>query len=334
MEASLDLDLMEEIVREFHERYQFDMYEDLGTRNLFCVSDPLGDPGYVVNDETGIINAPDLCLLEDSEYDEIIADPVMFGWTKVFPRKFGDFTYEQFRRAVQGFIRFKTYSAHIAKVFAEEYGVPRLKGSVHISPLEDLFSWGLRGFKAFSRDMRRNPEKVDAYIDANEPAMLAGAKAALEKKDPTAVFDVYTVLLADSCMKPKQFERFYYRSLKKLLDLAVEYDGMVTFFCEASFLRFKDFFQDVPRGKLAVTIEQDDPFQVRKECPNIAIIGGMPATLLGTGTPEECVDYAKNLVDDLGNGFILGQSKMISFRNDCKRENLLAVQEFALNYSM
>ena len=334
MEACLDLELMEEIVREFHERYRFDMYEDLGTRNMFCVSDPLGDPGYVVNDELGSINAPDLCLMEDDEYDEIIADPVMFGWTKVFPRKFGSFTYEQFRQAVKGFQRFGAYNVHIAKVFAEEYGVPRLKGSVHFSPVEDLFSWGLRGFKYFSRDMRRSADKVDAFIDANEPAMVAGARAALETKDPSAVFDVYTVMLAHSCMNAKQFDRFYYRSMKKLIDLTVEYNGMATFFCEDSFLRFKDFFQDVPKGYLDVTIEQDDLFQVREACPTIALTGGLPSTLLGTGTPEECVDFANSLVEGLGNGFILGQSKMISFRKDCTRENLLAVQEYALNQKL
>ncbi len=331
MEACLDLELMERIVREFHERYRFDMYEDLGTRNNFKACIPLGDPGYVVNDETGGINAPDLKLLEDDEYPEIIENPVKFGWEKVIPRKFREFTYEQFRQAIKGFMEFNAYTVHIAKVFAEDYGVPRLKGSVNIAPVEDLFSWGLRGFVAFSKDMRRNPENVDAYIDAFEPKMIAGAKAALEKKDPTAIFDVYTVMLAHSAMNMKQFDRFYYRSLKKYLDVTEEYDGLATFFCEASFIRFKDFFRDVRKGLLAVTIEQDDMFEVRNECPTIALIGGVPSTLLGTGTEEECVDYAKKLVNGLGEGFILGQSKMISFRSDCKRENLLAIQNYALN---
>lgn len=40
----------------------------------------------------------------------------------------------------------------------------------------------------------------------------------------------------------------------------------------------------------------------------------------------------KKLIDELGNGFIFSQNKMVSFRNDCTRENLLAVNEFIRNY--
>jgi hypothetical protein len=82
-----------------------------------------------------------------------------------------------------------------------------------------------------------------------------------------------------------------------------------------------------------ILLEQDDIFEMRKKLPNVALAGGMKTSLLGYGTKEECVDYAKKLIDTLGEGFILSQDKMISFRNDIKRENLLAVHEFVRNYS-
>ena len=58
----------------------------------------------------------------------------------------------------------------------------------------------------------------------------------------------------------------------------------------------------------------------------------MKVELLGNGTPQECVDYAKKLIDELGDGYIFSENKMLSFKNDCKRENLLAVREFVRDY--
>jgi hypothetical protein len=71
---------------------------------------------------------------------------------------------------------------------------------------------------------------------------------------------------------------------------------------------------------------------MRKRLPNVALAGGMKTCLLGYGTNEQCVDYATTPIDTLGAGFVLSQDKMISYRNDVRRENLLAVNEFARNY--
>jgi hypothetical protein len=97
-------------------------------------------------------------------------------------------------------------------------------------------------------------------------------------------------------------------------------------------LRFAEFFQDIPKGRILYQLEQDDIFEVRKRLPNLAIVGGMPTELLGRGTKQECVDYAKKLIDTLGDGFVLSQNKMMSFRKDAVRENVLAVNEFVRSY--
>ena len=62
----------------------------------------------------------------------------------------------------------------------------------------------------------------------------------------------------------------------------------------------------------------------------------MTSALLGNGTPQECVDSAKKLIDEIGRdgGFILSQNKMLSYKEDCRRENLKAVSDFVLNYSL
>jgi hypothetical protein len=140
------------------------------------------------------------------------------------------------------------------------------------------------------------------------------------------------VFLGYSILSVDQFRELYWPYLKKVLDTAAKHKKPVFCVCQSTMLRFVEFFQDIPRGVLLMLPEQDDIFEIRKKLPNIALAGGMPTDLLGHGTKEDCVDYAKKLIDTMGDGFVLSQNKMISFRNDAKRENILAINEFARNY--
>ena len=74
---------------------------------------------------------------------------------------------------------------------------------------------------------------------------------------------------------------------------------------------------------------------MRKRLPNIAICGGMPSAMLGNGTKEECVEYGKKLIDGLAGegGFLMSQDKMMSYRNDAKPENIMAIQELCRTYT-
>ena len=103
---------------------------------------------------------------------------------------------------------------------------------------------------------------------------------------------------------------------------------------EGRTLGFKDYFRDYKKGTLTFHLELDDPFEFRRELPNIAIMGGLTTDLLSSGTPEECVKQAKLLCDELAQegGFILSENKMMSYRNDCNSENYLELCNFMRDY--
>lgn len=72
---------------------------------------------------------------------------------------------------------------------------------------------------------------------------------------------------------------------------------------------------------------------MREKCPNLGLVGGIPCYYLGGKTKEECIDYVKGIIDDLGDhGLTLAQDKMVSFKSDFTRENTLAVNEFIRSY--
>lgn len=334
-EAMYDYDKMEKLVRDFHHRYEFDAYMDLGTRNPLRVTDALGGGHHELNEEKEAINYTDHILMEPEEYPEMREDMLKFYWTKAFARKFPKANIEMLTNAALEFARYGQFVQHMTDVFVDEYHCPTVfnMNAVALMPFETLHS-NLRGIKAISMDVRRHGEEVKDVIDMMfETRTYPAITAALESDTSAYVCDTYTALLAYAILSPKQFEKFYWPHLKKIIDLVVEKDKTIFMFCESTMIRFVDFFQEIPAGHVVLHLEEDDIFQVKKRLPNVCVAGGMTTDLLGRGTPEQCVDYAKHLIDDLGDGYIFTQNKMMSFRNDCNRENLIAVNDFVRDYT-
>jgi hypothetical protein len=332
-EALYDYDIMEKLTEEFHRRYQFDAYMDLGTRNPMRIANALGG-GFHKIDPTGeALVVDDHHLMEREEYPELTANSLKFYWTRAFQRlcKPG-ITMGELEIAVKEQVAFTEYSNKITGKYINQYGAMLFRMNNIIFPFERLYN-AIRGIKEVSLDIRKCKPQMKEFMDSmfvndNEPALKRGMAA-----DYTGYAAPLGVsFLGHSLLSVDQFGEFYWPYVKKVLDTAAEHKKPIYCFCESSMLRFAEFFQDVPKGVLLIHLEQDDIFEVRKKLPNIALAGGMPTDLLGHGTKEECVDYAKKLIDTLGDGFVLSQNKMMSYRNDAKRENLLAVNEFARTY--
>lgn len=331
-EALHDYDIMEKVTVEFHHRYQFDAYMDLGTRNPMRVSDALGAGFHKIDDKNQSIVVIDHKLMERNEYTEMKEDFLKFNWTKAFARYTPDLTIEQLQNAAMEFVSFGQYAQKINTKFLIEHQTPLLPNAPQFMPFEHFFNT-YRGIKDVSIDLKKcKTEMIEAmdmmYATQVEPAM----KSTLESNTSNMFCDTVSFFLGHSILSEKQFEEFYWRYLKKVIDTLIEKNKTMFIFCESTMMRFVDFFKDVPKGVLAIHLEQDNIFEMRKKLPNICFVGGMSTDLLGNGTEQQCVDYAKKLIDELGDGYVFSANKMISFKNDCKRENLLAVTEFVLNY--
>lgn len=242
----------------------------------------------------------------------------------------------QVLRAIVEFLSCGVFTKHMLQKFVEEYETPavhaqNIAGMVNV-PIERIYKY-YRGIKNTSLDMRRNKKQVKESCDivqANE--MLPRLKTGLEMDTAPFVTDTLTGLLAHATMSQKQWDDFYWPYLKDYMDMIIGSGKTITFFIENSIGRFAEYFQDFPKGHIIFFCEQDDIRELRRQLPNICMAGGMPTPLLGGGTPEECVDYVKALIQDMGDGFILSQDKMISFRHDATRENLQAICEYVRDF--
>ena len=338
-EALYDYDIMEKCERRFIETYNFDAYSDSGSRNGMKAPDALGGGMHFITKDGMKIEAYDSGkMVSADEYAEYMADPVAFTWTKTFKRiTKPDLTLGDLKTAALEMMGFVQFGNKMIDMFHNEYGALLGMNMTDIStilmpPLEGLFN-GVRGMKDLALDIRKNKEELIAYLDfMAETTIYPQLNADVAPDSSGFIADYASAFLAHSILSVSQFEELYWPCLKTIIDFCVATNRTIYCFCEATMERFAEFFQDVPKGVLLIHLEQDNIFEMRKKLPNVAFVGGMPVDLLGHGTKEQCVDYAKKLIDEMGEGFVLSQNKMMSYLSDAKPENLIAVNEFARDY--
>jgi len=197
-------------------------------------------------------------------------------------------------------------------------------GSMGIHPFE-FFSFH-RSLAKFSMDVRRNPGKVKAAIEACMPDIISNMKRGVEK---TKCRRVTLTNSRDSStfVNSKQFEELILPVWLEFVNTMVDADIDVIFHCDTDWTRFLPYFKDFPRGRCVIQLDgATDIFKAKEVLSNhMAIHGDVPATLLTLGTPEQVTAYCKKIIEVIGDGggFIL--SSGCSTPYDAKIENVHAM---------
>lgn len=264
-EALHDYDIMSKCVTNFLDKYNVDVLTDTGVRNPMRIPESIGESYYYVNDEAEALGVHAYSLCEKQELAELAQDTDKFVWEKMLPRKFPNFQHlkkEDFQRALDEQLAFNNYTAGITKVVREQYGLPALtslKCGFPNAGVEEMFSM-VRGIRGLSLDMRRNPDDLLACIHAYEKKTLdpviEKVYASEDGPDPDACFDLGIMLLAHTVMSESQWEKFYWPSLKRLLDAAAAKKKSVRLTVEGSLSRFFRYFADYPKGVVTLNLDQ------------------------------------------------------------------------------
>ncbi len=343
-EAMTDFDVMKECVVHFLDNYPVDALIDFGIRNQFNVTEAFGAGYYYYDKEVVGVRDHHHCTLDT--LDAYLDNREKFLWETALPEKYPDFAEKPlpvWQRTFDEYLRYVKFILTMGSLAGKTYGLP---GMAPTNPMSGAVSFGIEellanllGMKELSMAMRRDPEKIQAFVDRyDETHITPYIEKIRAGKGPNTkyCYDASIMMLAQNLLNPRQFERYYWPHLSALLTAFAEKKMNVRVFTEGSILKYCDYFKDIPKGTVTFHLENDDPFEVRKRLPNVAIMGGMTSALLARGTPEQCVDYARRLICELGadGGFILSEDKMLSYRNDARSENLKAVCEFAASYRL
>lgn len=347
LECTKDYEKAEKAGRRFIEKYPVDKLSHGGTGWCILPTKPYeylseegASFGAAGGDENNINGIQESELIKADEYDEYISDTKKFAWEKAFFRAFpkaANFTAEEYVEAVRLFKEYFDVRNHCIDIVRNEYGLVDDVGIPSVSAgINNLLNY-YRGIKGLSMDLRRQPNKVAEYCESvDKPALERVTKLFSENPgwDMNQPYDIRSSFMAHIVCNNKNFERFFMPIMSGLAKACADYDKQMFINAEADFLRFADFFDDFKKGTVSCIVEMDDPYEVRKRLPNIAIIGGLAVDAMGNSTPDKCVDMAKKAIDELGQdgGLWIAPNKFVSYPYDMKSENLSAVCDFVLNY--
>lgn len=293
----------------------------------------------IVMSSSGFMQHPDVEGMLPEDYDEFIASPYDCIIEKILPRLFTELdTNDANQKALVFAKAMKAQHDEMGNVLAAKakmiakYGMSQIPYGPSFGMTEapyDFLADFLRGFKGVSKDIKRLPEKVVAACDAITPLML--------KKGIPAVPDLveghtFIPLHMAPYMREKDFEKFYWPSFKKLVESLHAAGQRVNLFVEHDWTRFIDYLQELPENTI-MRIEFGDPKLFKEKLGKKHVLAGFyPVTLLQTGTKEQCVDKAKELLDVLAPGgrywFTTDKSLLATDKEGRIANNLKAVLEY------
>jgi len=298
------------------------------------MKDAIGMGGLRLNKNGDALETQDNPIFEREEYSALRADMLGTIWTKATPRIVKEnLTIRELEAGIQAWMQHNQFVGELGKRYYD-LGALALGKNAIFSPFEIILNY-FRGIKGASLDVRKCKGELKDTLDFLWETMCAPTlQKALQNKDFDGfIAPLKSLCLAHSVLSVKQFGELYWPYMKKIFDFVEEHDMRISIFCESEMLRFAEFFEEIPKGRAMIVLELDDIVQMRKRLPNLALSGGLPVHLLGRGTPQECVDYVKRIVDTVGDGLAISSDKALCTKMDAKRENLLAVQEFLYTYS-
>jgi uroporphyrinogen-III decarboxylase len=208
----------------------------------------------------------------------------------------------------------------------ETKGFPRQFVSSTYAPFDYIGDF-FRGTRGIMLDMYRNPEKLLAAIDKILPSLIEQAISVPKIAGVNRVFIPLHKGL-DGFMSPEQFKKFYWPSLRKLMLACIDAGFTPNPLFEGDCTSRLDLIKDIPKGKAVYWFERTDLFKAKEVLGNtVCLEGGVPSSLMISGTSEQVRSYCRKLIDTIGasGGFIFNGD--VGIPDEAKIENVLALTE-------
>jgi uroporphyrinogen-III decarboxylase len=299
--------------------------------------------------------------MKADEYDALILNPSDFWMRTYMPRIFGAFESwnlltpftniielpamnfaPYMNQEVQGSLKTLINVGneimkylHVTGEFSRrslEAGFPAARGAFAKAPF-DVIGDTLRGTQGIINDMFRQPDKLLEAIDVITKLMIESAiTSANASKGLLAMFPLHKG--ADGWMSDKQFEKFYWPSLKKVIDALLNEGILPMLFAEGSYETRLESVNEFPKGAVTWLFDRTDMGKAKKALgAKCCIAGNVPTSLMVAGTPRSVKDYCRKLIETCGKGggYILAGGAQV---DNGKPENIRAMLDAAKEYGV
>ncbi|MBN2318461.1 MAG: uroporphyrinogen decarboxylase [Acidobacteria bacterium] len=296
------------------------------------------------------------------EYDALILDPSDFWFRTYMPRIFGAFKpfgmlrpwtdmveivnlvqlmpfaspemQDTLQRLIEVGKEFQKFGRAMAAMGpgGMQNGYPASMGAFCKAPFDTLGD-SLRGTAPILKDMYRRPEKLLEALDVVADFTI---RSVLSSPSINNIFQVTYPLHkgADGWMSQKQFDTFYWPSLKKVMDAFIEQGLVQHMFAEGGYNTRLDSINEFPKGMVSWYFDKTDMAKAKKALGDkCSIQGNVPSSLIVTSTPKEVKAYCRKLIEDCGpgGGYLLCAG---CIPDDPKLENVRAMYESVKEYGV
>lgn len=332
--------LLEESVDKFCNEFYSDISPYRGAIRWPAYYQLIGSKSFVMS-STGYMQHPESSAMLPEDYDEFIKNPFNCIVETLIPRQYTKLNPSEPMRAAMNLCKAAMAygddfmaAGMTAMRMNEKYGYysgePGVDGGT-TAPY-DFIADELRGFKGISMDIRRCPEKVLEALDAIYPMIFeTGMPKIISRHGRSGM-----MLHMPTFMKRKDFEKFYWPSLTRLVNEYASLGVSSYLFCEDDWTRYLDDLQELPTDTL-IYFEYGDPKLFKDKLGDKHILmGNYPLVYLRNNTKQACIDKAKELIDVLAPGgkYIFNFDKGAMTINDFDLENCNAVTEFVRDYAV
>jgi uroporphyrinogen-III decarboxylase len=205
-------------------------------------------------------------------------------------------------------------------------GFPTLKSGFAKAPF-DMIGDTMRGVKGMVMDMYRRPNDVIAACEKLVPIVIRDAIEACDRMGAAFVFFPLHKG-ADTFMSPDQFKRFYWPSLRAVME-SLNTEGIIPIlFAEGSYNKRLEIIADYPKGWSLWYFDQTDMRKAKEVLGGTACIqGNVPSSLMTTAPVDQLRAYCEDLLDifkDSG-GFILANGAVLDDSTDEHVRTLIEV---------
>ncbi len=282
-------------------------------------------------------------FMKADEYDHLIADPTDFLATIWLPRvskdlnKVGETASHRSNMAwLKGGLAMMSYFTKLGNqgaLLKTECGTVSAIAGALKAPC-DILADKLRGYRQLSADMYRRPEKVIAACEALMPHMKYNALAGADP-DKNVPITVWLHRGGGPFMSDQAYERFYWPTLKQIIEEIWAEGHQVLFYAEGDWDRNLKYTAQLPDRSIIHHVDRGDIFEVHKQVGHkFCLSGGIPNDLLTYGTPDQVREACKRVIDAVGKdgGYIMDAGAII--QQDASTENIKAMTEFTLEYGV
>ncbi|MHA1727156.1 MAG: uroporphyrinogen decarboxylase family protein [Promethearchaeota archaeon] len=190
------------------------------------------------------------------------------------------------------------------------------------------------GFENTFRLMIKNKEFIHKAVQQMSDFSIHVAEKVIEGGGKYLWMAVDLGYKGRSFISPKHFRDFFKPGIAKYCKRVHQLGGKVIMHADGYIM---DLLPDIVDSGIdgIQPIERQagmDIVKIRKEFPNLILIGNVPISILSHGTEKETIDYVKYLLENVSKygNHIMGSSHSVT--SNCKLENFLAYQKTVEKY--